>query len=190
MHLASPADIPFINQVLNHPEVRPHIWPGTEPVDATQAIELMYVLVAPGMGVMMGEAMGGNTYLGLTAFLPHAWGPQAVYAMRRGIKKIFTDTDCSRLYGSIKPGNIRATRNLAGLGFKDIGLKNNRITGHIDYLDLLDEEMFQATCKGGWAGKAMFWWNIKAKIEDIPEFVPLSPVEPKFLMDGKEYDFS
>lgn len=190
VHLATTSDLLFINEVLNNPQVRPHIWPGDEPVEASQALDLMYVLVEPGMGVMMGEALGGNNYLALTAFLPSVWGPQAVYAMRQGIRKIFTDTDCSRLYGSVMPKNIRASRNMAGMGFKDVALKGNRVTGYIDYLDVLDEEMFKDTCKGGWPGKALFWWNIKAKIEDLPYFVPMDPNAPKFLYDGTEYDFS
>ena len=190
MHLATREDIPFVNEVMNHPKVRPHIWPGETEIDAAMALELMWCLVVPGSGVMMAEALGGNNYLGLTAFLPESWGPKAVYEMRSGIRKLFTDTDCIRLYGSVKPNNLRASRNLVGLGFKEVGLKGNRVTGHIDYMDLLDEEIFKETVKGGWPGKALYWWGIKAKIEDIPEFIPLHIEKPIFALDGITHDYT
>jgi hypothetical protein len=110
MHIATSADIPFVNEVLNNPKVRPFIWPGSDPIDCEKALELMWVLVVPGCGVMMAEALGDGNYLGLTAFLPSAWGTKAVASMRAGIYKLFTETDCNRLYGSVQPHNIRASR--------------------------------------------------------------------------------
>lgn len=190
MHVATKADVPFINSVLNHPKVRPHVWPGTHELDSTESIEIMWTLVVPGKGVMMAEALGDGQYLGLTAFLPSAWGLEAVSEMRKAIRRIFTDTDCSRLYGSVKPTNIRAGRNLIGLGFKDVGLKGNRVTGQIDYLDLLDESMFKATVKGGWAGKALYWWDIKSRIQDVAPFIPLDPEKPVFMLDEVIHDFA
>jgi hypothetical protein len=190
MHLATKADVPFINSVLNHPKVRPHIWHGDHELDASESIEIMWTLVVPGSGVMMAEALGDGQYLGLTAFLPEAWGMEAVGAMRKAIKRIFTDTDCNRLYGSVKANNPRAGRNLIALGFKEVGLHGNRITGHIDYLDLLDEEIFKCTAKAGWGGKALYWWGVKSKIEDIPPILPAHPELPIFVNDGEVIDLT
>lgn len=190
MHLATKADVPFINSVLNHPKVRPHIWFGDHELDSTESIDLMWTLVVPGKGVMMAEALGDGQYLGLTAFLPSAWGMEAVGAMRKAIRKIFTDTDCNRLYGSVKPNNPRAGRNLIGLGFKEVDLHGNRITGHIDYLDLLDEQIFKDTAKAGWSGKALYWWSVKSKIEDIPPIFPAHPELPLFVNDGEIIDLT
>jgi hypothetical protein len=190
MHLATKADVPFINSVLNHPKVRPHIWHGNHELDAAESIDIMWTLVVPGAGVMMAEALGAGQYLGLTAFLPEAWGMEAVGSMRRAIRRIFTDTDCSRLYGSVKPNNPRAGRNLIGLGFKEVGLNGNRVTGHIDYLDLLDEEMFKDTARTGWSGKALYWWEVKSKIEDIPPIYPGHADLPIFVNDGVVIDLT
>lgn len=190
IRLAEKSDIPFINSVLNHPKVRPHIWTGTEELDSTEALELMWTVIVPGKGVMMAEALGDGLYLGLTAFLPEAWGIEAVTGMRQAIRKIFTDTDCNRLFGSVKSNNQRAGRNLIGLGFKEVGLKGNRITGHIDYLDLLDEEMFKETAKAGWGGKALYWWGVKSKIENIPPIFPAHPELPIFVSDGEIIDLT
>ena len=41
MHLATEADIPFINEVLNDPKVRPHVWDEPGVIDATDAIEIV-----------------------------------------------------------------------------------------------------------------------------------------------------
>ena len=190
MHLATAEDIPFINSVLNHPMVRPHVWDEPGVVDASEAINIMWTVVVPGKGVMMAEAMGDGNYLGLTAFLPEAWGPEAVYAMRMAIRKIFTDTDCSCLYGSVKPSNLRASRNLVGLGFKDVGVNGNRVTGKIDYLDVLDEQMFIDTVKSGWPGKAFYWWDIKSRIQDVAPAIPLHPERPVFMLGGTTHDLS
>ena len=190
MHLATKADVPFINSVVNHPKVRPHIWFGDHELDCAESIDLMWTLVVPGKGVMMAEALGDGQYLGLTAFLPEHWGLSAVTEMRQAIRKIFTDTDCNRLYGSVKPNNPRAGRNLIGLGFKEVQKSGNRITGHIDYLDLLDEEMFKDTARGGWAGKALYWWGIKSKIEDIPPILPAHQELPVFIYDGDIIDLT
>jgi len=190
MHLATKCDIPFINSVINHPKVRPHVWVGSEHLDATEAIDLMWTLVVPDKGVMMAEALGDGQYLGLTAFLPSAWGLEAVVEMKRAIRRIFTDTDCNRLYGSVKPNNPRAGRNLIGLGFKDVGLNGNRITGHIDYLDILDEETFKDTARAGWSGKALYWWGIKSKLEDIPPIIPAHPELPIFVNEGGIIDLT
>lgn len=190
MHLATQADIPFINSVMNHPSIRPHIWMGDHELDCSEAIEMMWTVVVPGAGMMMAEALGDGNYLGLTAFLPEARGFMAVVSMRRAIHKIFTETDCSRLYGSVKPGNLKAGRNLVGLGFKNIKKAGNRITAQIDYLDLLDEEMFKDTVKGGWSGKALYWWGIKSKIEDIPMMIPMDKEKPVFYNDGAVLDFT
>lgn len=190
MHIATKADVPFINAVLNHPAVRPHIWSGRHELDAEETINVLWTVVVPGSGVMMAEALGDGQYLGLTAFLPEAWGFEAVGAMRRAIEKIFTETDCHRLYGSVKPNNPRAGRNLIGLGFKEVAQKGNRITGHIDYLDILDERVFKQTAKSGWAGKALYWWGIKSKIEDIPPILPAHPELPIFVNDGEILDLT
>jgi len=189
MHLATQEDLPFINHVMNHPKVRPHIWPGTEPIDCSIALETMWVLVSPGKGVMVAEALGVASYLGLTAFLPEFWGLEAVNEMRKAIRMIFAQTDCQRLYASVKPSNIRASRNLLGVGFKEVGLNGNRVTGHIDYLDLLDEQMFAETCKAGWGGKALYWWNLKAKLEDSEPFLPADPEKPIFTLHGEVHDY-
>ena len=190
MHLATAADVPFINSVINHPKVRPHVWMGDDVLDCTEAIELMWTLVVPDRGVMMAEALGDGNYLGLTAFLPEHWGLSAVTEMRKAIRKIFTDTDCSRLYGSVKPNNPRAGRNLIGLGFKEVSQNGNRVTGHIDYLDILDEDVFKDTVKSGWPGKALYWWGIKSKIEDIPPILPAHPDLPIFVNDGAIIDLT
>ncbi len=190
MHLATKADVPFINSVINHPSVRPHVWTGTEDLDCTEAIEIMWTVVAPGSGVMMAEALGDGNYLGLTAFLPEARGLVAVNQMRQAIYKIFTETDCSTLYASVKPLNKVAGRNLIGLGFKEVGLHGNRLTGRIEYLDILDEEVFKATVLGGWGGKALYWWGIKSKTEDIPMMVPMHPELPIFANDGAVLDLT
>lgn len=190
MHLATRDDIPFINSVINHPKVRPHVWYGDNELDCTESIDIMWTLVVPDKGVMMAEALGDGQYLGLTAFLPKHWGFSAVGEMRRAIRKIFTDTDCNRLYGSVKLSNPRAGRNLIGLGFKEVGQHGNRITGHIDFLDLLDEEMFKETAKAGWSGKALYWWCLKSKIEDIPPILPAHPELPIFVNDGVIIDLT
>ncbi len=190
MHLATTADVPFINSVINHPMVRPHIWFGDHELDCYESINMMWTLVVPGKGVMMAEALGDGNYLGLTAFLPEHWGLSAVTEMRRAIRKIFTDTDCSRLYGSVKPNNPRAGRNLIGLGFKEVSQKGNRITGYIDYLDVLDEDVFKDTVRSGWSGKALYWWGIKSKIEDVPPILPAHPDLPIFVNDGAIIDLT
>ena len=190
IRLAVPSDLPFINEVMNHPKVRPHIYEGEEPVNAAPALERMWSAIEPGKGVMLAEPMGDCNYLALVGFLPEFWGPEAVASMRRGIRLIFTSTDCHRLWGTVPLKNLRAMRNLVGLGFKEVGQHGNRVTGYIDYLDLLDEEMFRDTVKAGWNGKALFWWGIKAKIEDIANYVPLHPYEPIYGKEGSIFDYS
>lgn len=190
LRIATKEDIPFINEVLNHPKVRPHVWRGDDVLDYTDTLGVLWTLVAPGKGMMAAEALGDGNYLALVAFLPEAWGPEAVSLMRQGIRMIFTKTDCSRLYGSVKPNNLRASRNLIGMGMKEVGLNGNRITGHIDYSDFLDEDLFRETVDGGWSGKALYWWNIKAKVEDTPFFIPLDPTKEVFSKNGVLFDYT
>ena len=190
MHLATQEDLPFIDEVMNHPAIRPHILDGEGKVDVGPALSHMWTVVEDAKGVMMGEPLGDCNYLALVAFLPKAWGPEAVASMREGIRLIFSTTDCHRLWGSVPPKNIRAARNLIAMGMKQVRLNGNRVTGYIDYLDILDEDMFRATVKAGWSGKALFWWGIKAKLENIPNYVPLHPTLPMFMLDGEVYDFS
>jgi hypothetical protein len=190
MHLATKADVPFINSVVNHPKVRPHIWFGDHELDCTESIELMWTLVVPGKGVMMAEALGDGNYLGLTAFLPEYWGLGAVIPMRRAIRKLFVETDCSALYGSVRVDNRRAISNLVAQGFKDLSEGETRCVGKIDYIDLLDEKMFIDTVRGGWAGKALYWWGIKSKLEDIPAILPAHPDLPIFVFGDKTIDLT
>ena len=190
MHLATASDTQFINEVFNHPMVRPHVWDEPGEIDCTNAALMMWTVVEPGCGVMMAESMGGGNYLALVGFLPGCWGLEAVNSMRRGIYKLFTETDCTRLYGCVAPSNRRACRNLIAQGFKEVGQTGNMVTGHIDYMDLLSIESFKDTAKGGWAGKALYWWNIKAKLERCGEIIPLHPHLPIFSYQGNTIDLS
>ena len=109
--------------------------------------------------------------------------------MRKGIYKIFTETDCSTLYATVHPTNRRAARNLIGVGFKDVKQTGNRVTGRIDYLDLLNLKTFKDTAVL-WPGKALYWWQVKSKIENIPAIYPVHPTLPVFNCDGDIIDLS
>jgi len=189
MRWATPQDIPTINSLIEHPRVKEFSWPIGEHVDIEPIFESVLILTGEGWAGFA-EPLGDGQYLGTVVFDPKVWGFKPVATTKLAIRKLFVETDATRLYASTPLADRRGINLMRALGFRNIKPKGGVMTGQIDYLDLLDLEMFEATSKAGWAGKALYWWSVKSRVECIEDMAPLSVDELVFAHKGSVLDFS
>lgn len=113
-------DAAFLNQVANHPEVRP--WLGGEgEIDFQPALNDAnnIGLVTDGGGWLI-HKLGPGLYECHTQFLPDQRGRHVVAAMREGFRYMFTETDCMEVVSRIPDGNRGAEGLAQAAGFREI----------------------------------------------------------------------
>lgn len=101
-------DATFLNQVINHPEVRPWMGePDAGELDLGPLLTSGYAfgIVEPECGGFVVIYQGGEDYEIHTMFLPEKRGPIAMNAAREAVDYIFDITDCERLYTQLPNGN-------------------------------------------------------------------------------------
>ena len=111
-------DAAFLNEVANHPDVRPWI---TEDGDLTPRLDLQGLLdnvenvaLVTAHGGFVGHAQGHGVYEVHSLFLREGRGPEAVEAMHRAMDFMFTQTDCVDLVTKV-PSHNQAAATLARL---------------------------------------------------------------------------
>jgi hypothetical protein len=206
-------DIPYINSIMNSPEVRPLVGRGSEYLDAADVFDDVLFLVGS-HGVLMGEAMGDGEYLGLSAFISKGQGLASVIEHRKAIAYMFYETDAVRLNATVDRANDKARRNLLAMGFTRVVDRDNpRIMASLDWMDHAlvskaalkrgDEACrgndapsherrllgaFALTCEGGWPGKAIRLFNRYALLNHLPYIIPTHPTENVFSYGDKTID--
>lgn len=137
-------DPEFLNSVVNHPEVRPFMAPGTEPLDLTPVVSnpANFALVTEGGGFVL-QCHEPGIYEVHSQFLPEHRGSHAVKAMRAGFDYMFTRTDCTRVVTQV-PDNNDAAKGFARLArFRPMFRREQGLLGPTEYMGLGIEEWAQ-----------------------------------------------
>lgn len=92
-------DASKLNVVANHPEVRPLVASGSEPIDLSPllASTANIALVGEAGGVLL-VRRGPGVYEAHVQFLPEAWGSFAVEALREALDWLFARTDALEVW--------------------------------------------------------------------------------------------
>lgn len=95
-----------LNAVVNHPEVRGFVGPGTNRIDLTQLVAnpANVLLMREGGGLFFGQHEEG-IYEVHTQFVPEARGEIAVEATRDALRWMFTHTDAREIVTKVDPVN-------------------------------------------------------------------------------------
>jgi len=137
-------DPSFLNTVINHPEVRPFMAPGTEPLDVTTGVSspANFALVTEGGGFIL-HCHEPGIYEVHSQFLPEYRGGHAAKAMRAGFDYMFTRTDATRIVTQV-PDNNPAARGFARLArFRPMFRREAGLMGPTEYMGLSVEEWAQ-----------------------------------------------
>lgn len=206
MRMVGIEDVDQVNQILNHPSVRPYVFEGDHPLDFRGNIGITPAYLEDG-GVLIAEAVGMGDYLALSAFLPEARGFHSVAAHRKALDIHFTTTDCRRVFAVVQKPNERAIRNLLALGFRFDDCEGDRLRFVKDWINwakysgearrqskgllhMADPDhpeeaimlaAFCMTVRGGWSGKALAGFNQWASFAARPGIVPVHQDEETFV---------
>lgn len=136
-------DPAFLNSVANHPEVRPWVGPGTDPIDLTATITNAdnFALVTDGGGFVL-HCHEPGIYEVHSQFLPE--GRQHTRkAMQAGFDYMFTRTDCEKIVSQV-PDNNRAAQALAKAArFRTMFHRQDGLLGPTQYVGLTIDEWAQ-----------------------------------------------
>ena len=135
IRLAQREDIPFIESVINDPDVREYMGDGSHPLSFDPTFEYALTYVSK-YGVLFGENIGEETFMGLAAFTKEGHGLHAMLAIREGITHFFTQHEVVRILGNIRmnPPNRRMLRGASVLGFDTPRFVGGRAIISADYL--------------------------------------------------------
>lgn len=109
-------DPTFLNEVANHPAVRPELL-GTGPIDLTAAVsDPRNIALQAQYGGWVLHNHGGGAYEVHSMFLPEGRGRGVREALEKALEYVFTHTDCTRLLTRLPKGNVaaRAIGRVAG----------------------------------------------------------------------------
>lgn len=140
-------DPALLNNVVNHPEVRPWVGPGDEPLDLTAFVcdPDNFALVTEGGGFLL-HNHGQGIYEVHTQFLPEH-RTKTREAMRSGFDYMFTRTDCERVVTQV-PDNNRPAQALAkAAGFRPMFRREDGLLGPTEYMGLSIDEWAQANAE-------------------------------------------
>lgn len=132
---ATAEDVEFIDSVVNHADVRPFMAVGDHSLTYEKTIEYALTYVSD-YGVIFGENIGSETFLCLVAFKPEGRGLHAMLAMREAIKRLFTETECRRIVGTIQVHptmNRKMVRACSMLGFQTPRFMGGRAIVDLEY---------------------------------------------------------
>lgn len=139
-------DPAFLNEVINHPAVRPYMAPGDEPIDLTPVVSnpANFALVTEGGGFVL-HCHEPGIYEVHSQFLPDHRGGHAAKAMRAGFDYMFTRTDATRIITQV-PDNNDAAKGFAKLAkFRPMFRREEGLLGPTEYMGLGIEEWAQDT---------------------------------------------
>jgi hypothetical protein len=113
-------DATFLNEVANHPEVRPFVGPGSEPLD------LMALLSDPENVALQAEhggwlliCLSPGVYELHTVFLPAGRGAEYFAAAHEALRWMFTRTDCLEILTRCPDDNPAARMAAVKVGFRE-----------------------------------------------------------------------
>jgi hypothetical protein len=201
IRLATASDVERINEILNHPDVRPHVFHGDSPLDFSQNIGVTPAYLTE-HGVLFAEAVAPGEYLVASGFTPEGRGLHAVHAHKKALDHFFSTTDAVRVSALFTPENSPAIRNLHALGFHYKAEFGESGCVEIDWIQWAlgssdCERLGKAWCesfgvpwwtrdharmlgafvktvRGGWSGKAMAQFNKWAKLSVNDSIHPLN----------------
>jgi hypothetical protein len=136
-------DPALLNSVINHPEVRPFMAPGDEPIDVTPMVTnpANVALVMEGGGFVL-ECQEPGIYQVHSQFLPdHRRHTRR--AMQAGFDYMFTRTDCERIVTQVPDNNPAAAALAAKAGFRPMFRMEHAPLGPTSYMGLTAEEWAQ-----------------------------------------------
>lgn len=114
-------DATFLNEVANHPDVRPFLGGGEAPIDLDPwaANPENYLIEAPGKGGWFLRPVMPGTYDLHTLFLPDHRGSVYFRLAREALRYMFTETDCLEIVTQCPDDNPGARFAAATMGFRE-----------------------------------------------------------------------
>lgn len=99
-------DAARVNEIANHPDVRPWVAGGTDALDLSSVVaNAANVLLMNEHGGCFFERVGAGIFEVHTLFRPEGRGPAAVAAVQDALHWMFTQTDCVELQTKVPDGN-------------------------------------------------------------------------------------
>lgn len=109
-----------LNELANHPEIRPFMSPSEGPLDVSAlALDPRTVLLEAEHGTFLMQPILPATYEGHAMFLPEGRGPPMLEAARAMFRFMFTQTDCLEILTKCPDDNDPAKNASAYLGFHE-----------------------------------------------------------------------
>ena len=187
------ADKTYCEEILNHPAVRSHVWPGDFFLEAP--IDSMDFWIFDG-GLIAVENMGEGEYMAVSAFLPSARGLNAVVSHRKLMDEYFFHRDMLEAYGTIEKSNMPSIglqdgmksliwdcsgRKVSQMSWIQWALKSrtSRDAGRVFVCDNISEDESRVLgaftiCAGhGWVGKGFAQYNKFARLSGGGELIPI-----------------
>jgi hypothetical protein len=108
----------FLNEVANHPEVRPWLL-GDGPLDVGPAVsDPANITLVTEHGGWVLHNLGGGVYEVHSLFLPEGRGRAVRVALTEALDYVFSHTDCIRITTRLPKGNVRARALAKMAGFR------------------------------------------------------------------------
>jgi hypothetical protein len=170
-------DPAMLNVVVNHPEVRPWVAPGHEPMDVSAMVAnpANFALVTDGGGFVL-ECQEPGIYQVHSQFLPDH-RRHTRQAMREGFDYMFTRTDCERITTQVPDNKPAAAALAAKAGFKPMFRREEAPLGPTAYMGLTVEEWAQGNADLE-ADGAWFHDRCAAVLKDVRPDQPEHPADP------------
>lgn len=115
------ADAAFVNELANHPAIRPFIGGGLEPLDLTAVCQnpANVILVVEGAGAWLLQMLMPGVYELHTMFLPEARGRAYFAAAKEALAYMFSRTDALEIITKCPDDNGGARMASAVIGFRE-----------------------------------------------------------------------
>lgn len=118
--VARTLDATRLNEVANHPDVRPWLG-GSGVIDLKDIVghPANVALVTANGGYVL-QNQGGGQYEAHSLFLPDGRGSEAAAAAEEGFRYLFASTDCIRVVTKVPAGNAAAAAHARRCGFAEV----------------------------------------------------------------------
>lgn len=115
------SDATFLNELANHPEIRPFVGGGLEPLDLTAVCQnpANIILVVDGAGAWVLQMLMPGVYELHTMFLPEARGRPYFVAAKQALAYVFGQTDALEIVTKCPDDNDGARMAAATMGFRE-----------------------------------------------------------------------
>ncbi|MFP5328865.1 MAG: hypothetical protein ACLGHC_01840 [Alphaproteobacteria bacterium] len=170
-------DPTLLNEVVNHPDVRPFMAPGDDPIDLAPLVSnpANFALVTEGGGFLL-HCHEPGIYEVHSQFLPeHRFRTRD--AMRAGFDYMFTRTDCERVVTQVPDNNGPAASLAKAAGFRPMFRREKGLLGSTEYMGLSVEDWAQANADleadGDW-----FHEQCEAAVKAVRPDIPDHPHDP------------